>query len=407
MPVIKTAKRKQLLGIFHSKKKSSSAYFIFLPDVVLWLVGRGGGLFLLGCHLQCSKQIFPLGTLRSAGPPAGPAPPPGVLYVYVFLLAALGLVATWRRSLCLMTSYLLGLVVATTAKVIISVVLTLVIKGTTQVFCLRVCIPPEGTDRKSAMEENSTGLPQPFFFVECGFYQRKTFIPLINFVGKNWRGGFSYDSNNGPLRNFVGKKMAGVATVTNSNNRPLRGPKQRHGSVLITLADHGCLSLPGRVVVSQWSAANCHQYFNEAMAAAWVWVFPVIVCLVYVLCAAWARSPPPALSAWGEVYGAWTGFCLRISNRLKGGVSGGRVEDVEPYTFPFLLNKTGAGTGRPRAAFQERSATTSTTCHMHTCALLEVKPEMCLAQPFTQCQNPPLPWPDRHPCSSVAFKRAS
>eukprot|EP00668_Euglena_longa_P015307 GGOE01019370.1.p1 GENE.GGOE01019370.1~~GGOE01019370.1.p1 ORF type:complete len:655 (+),score=145.86 GGOE01019370.1:51-2015(+) len=119
----------------------------------------------------------------------------GMLYIFLFLLAILGLLASCRRSLCLVTAYLLGLILATTAKVIMSVALALLIKG----------------------------------------------------------------------------------------------------SLLSTLAGHGCWTLTGLAGYSKWSSADCHQYFNEAITAAWVWVFPVFFCLAYIVCTAWMRLPMVSL----------------------------------------------------------------------------------------------------------------
>ena len=51
-----------------------------------------------------------------------------MLYVFMFLVSVLGLVGAWRQSLSLVTAYLMGLIVATIAKVIMSLGLSIWIK---------------------------------------------------------------------------------------------------------------------------------------------------------------------------------------------------------------------------------------------------------------------------------------
>jgi hypothetical protein len=114
----------------------------------------------------------------------------GMLYVFMFLVSVLGLVGAWRQSLSLVTAYLMGLIVATIAKVIMSLGLSIWIK---------------------------------------------TVLP--NMLEKN-----------------------------------------------------GCFSRQEGLVGEPWTQKQCHSYRTEAMAAAWFWVFPVLLCAAYICCAAWLRN---------------------------------------------------------------------------------------------------------------------
>lgn len=129
-----------------------------------------------------------------------------------------------------------------------------------------------------------------------------------------------------------------------------------------TLLFHGCGSpSEGQVILDPWTIEDCHSYRVEAITSAWVWVFPVLLCFAYILCAIWMRGPLAREAQMKRNWGGAEGALLRTA-------SGDSLQDLTYQPLPA------AHPGRPNPRRVSFNTAQNNLRIQHEFGMLDVPP---------------------------------